>query len=195
MASKVDICNQALANLGKAPIAALDGSSESARQCDRFYDRALKTTLRDFPWQFARKQVSLALLSSTVDGWTYLYAYPSNCVKVRRIYSADNYDQFEPDSFELFNVDGSLAIACEVIDAKAEYTAAITDTTIFDPAFEGALVYALAAELAVPLSGDLKRRQMLLSLYASALPMAQLATSTERRKEQEYSTRYTRGRW
>lgn len=194
MASKVDICNQALANIGKAPIAALDNATEAARQCARFYDRALATTLRDFPWQFAKRQVGLALLPSTGDGWTYLYAYPAGCVKIRKVYASESYDDDETE-FDLFNLSGTLTVACDIEDAKAEYTALVTDTTLFDASFEGALVYALASELAIPLSGDLKRRQMMLQLYTGALPMAQLATSTERRKPTAYTSSYSKGRW
>ena len=40
MTNKINICNQALANLGKAAIAALDNSSESARQCARPISRS-----------------------------------------------------------------------------------------------------------------------------------------------------------
>lgn len=195
MASKVDICNQALANIGKAPITALDNSSESARQCTRFYDRALATALRDFPWQFAKRQTGLALLTTTVDGWDYLYSYPTNCAKIRRIYIAENYDADEESPFELFNQSGVLVVACNLENAKAEYTALVTDTTLFDASFEGALVYALAAELAIPLTGDLKRRQMMLQLYAGVLPLAQLATSTERSKQPAYKSSYAKGRW
>ena len=195
MASKVDICNQALANLGKAPIAALDGSSESARQCARFYDRALQSALRDYPWQFARKQAVLALKPETVDGWTYLYSYPSNCAKIRKIYSAENYDLFDDAEYEIFNVDGTQSVACNLESARAEYTAIVVDTTMFDPMFEGCLVYALASELAIPMTGDMKRRQMMLQLYQGAVPVAQASSANERKKQTAYSSRYTTGRW
>ena len=194
MTNKINICNQALANLGKAAIAALDNSSESARQCARFYDRALATALRDYPWQFARKQESLALLTKTVDGWDYLYAYPAGCVKVRRIYTAENYDLFGGEGYDLFNVDGAQAIACNVAQAKAEFTALVTDPALFDSQFEACLVFALAGDIAMPLTGDLKRRQAMLQLYAQALPSAQASAATERNKQPEYSSRYKR-RW
>lgn len=194
MTNKINICNQALANLGKAAIAALDNSSESARQCARFYDRALATALRDYPWQFARKQESLALLTKTVDGWDYLYAYPAGCVKVRKIYTAENYDLFGGESFDLFNVDGAQAIACNIEQAKAEFTGLVTDPALFDSQFESCLVYALASEVAMPLTGDLKRRQAMLQLYAQAVPSAQASAATERNKQPEYSSRYKR-RW
>ena len=194
MTNKINICNQALANLGKAAIAALDNSSESARQCARFYDRALATALRDYPWQFARKQESLALLTKTVDGWDYLYAYPASCVKVRRIYTAENYDLFGGEGYDLFNVDGAQTIACNVAQAKAEFTGLVTDPALFDSQFEACLVFALAGDIAMPLTGDLKRRQAMLQLYAQALPSAQASAATERNKQPEYSSRYKR-RW
>ena len=45
-----------------------------------------------------------------------------------------------------------------------------------------------------PLTGDLKRRQAMLQLYAQALPSAQASAATERNKQPEYSSRYKR-RW
>ena len=194
MASKVDICNQALANIGKAPITSLENASESARQCERFYDRALRSVLRDYPWQFARKQEELAAKVERVDGWLYLYSYPSNCANIRKIYSED-YNRFEDEEFDVFNVGGVQCIACNLPSARAEYTAVVVDTTLFDPLFEGCLVYALASELAIPLTGDLKRRQTALQLYQAAIPTAQAAAANEREKKAEYSCRYLKGRW
>jgi len=194
--SKVAICNQALANLGKRSIAALDGSDESARQCERFYDTTRDAVLRDYPWSFAKRQVALALLSNeSVIGWDYVYAYPSDCVRVCKVFTEGSYDPFGGEEFEEFNVGGALCVVCDLSEAYAEYTMRIIDVTLFDAQFIKALGFALATDLAVPLTGDAAKRNDMLKLYQSVLPIAKVSAATERNKKSQFSTRYTGGRW
>jgi hypothetical protein len=113
MTSAVDVCNNALLNIGtRSSISSLTEASPEAQACNLQYDTVLSTLLRSAPWNFARKFATLGLLkalpgtpensSTPVDSlwhtsyppppWYYSYAYPSDCVLARyvlpQIYSA-----------------------------------------------------------------------------------------------------------
>ena len=60
MASKVEICNQALLKLGQPAIMSLDDDSPRARQCFQEFEAALGATLRSYPWPFAIVRKELA---------------------------------------------------------------------------------------------------------------------------------------
>jgi len=81
MATEVDICNLALANLGDdATIATLsppEGSAQ-AEKAARFYPIARNSLLAMHTWSFASKRGSLALTTNTLDQWDYAYIAPSD---------------------------------------------------------------------------------------------------------------------
>lgn len=85
MASEVDICNLALADLGDdATVTEIDppeGSSQ-AEHCARFYPVARDAFLQMHDWGFNTSRITPALIGSGVSEWLYAYALPSNCLKV-----------------------------------------------------------------------------------------------------------------
>ena len=90
MATEVDICNLALANLGDdAPIATLsppEGSAQ-AEKASRFYPIARNSLLAMHTWSFASKRGSLALTTNTLDQWDYAYAAPADMMSAVAIIS------------------------------------------------------------------------------------------------------------
>lgn len=106
MTSAVDVCNNALANIGaRSSISSLTEDSPEARACNIQYMMVLGTLLRSAPWNFATKTITLSLLkalpgtpeNSTTPtttnwseaypppGWLYTYAYPSDCMLLRMV--------------------------------------------------------------------------------------------------------------
>ena len=63
MASEVDLCNNALGQLGEDSITSLDDNSKKARLCKRFYPDARDTVLRAYPWRCAIEFQTLNQLS------------------------------------------------------------------------------------------------------------------------------------
>lgn len=195
MASVVDICNFALDALGKGTIAALDSSTEASRSLLLKYEPTRDAVLRDYPWQFAKKQVALSLQTSTVVGWDYVYGYPSNCVKVRKVYTEETYWNPEPEPFDEYDVGGITCVVCNLEFAYAEYTAKITDPTRFDAMFVKALSFALASEVGFKLTGNAGIRNDMFKLYMQTLQAAQASSNTERYEKAKYAKSYTTGRW
>lgn len=180
MISNLDICNMALAQLGQAPISALEQNEERARRCRLFYDPVRQEVLRTHNWAFATAEADLALLDaeeSKMDG--YMYAYPQDCLFLRKVFTAGNIAH--PVSFkELYRKDQQArVIICQAPQARAEYTRDVRDSSVFDPAFVKAFSLALAADLALTLSADPTLSQRILQKYTLALEEARRSNMTE----------------
>lgn len=93
MISKTDICNLALIEAKyDETIENMEERSVSAERCKRLYDICRREILVGYPWVFATRFVSLPRLSGNVDGFKYLYEYPSYALRISAMYqSADDY--------------------------------------------------------------------------------------------------------
>ena len=102
-----------------------------------------------------------------IDQFGYTYLYPPDCVRLVRVYNAQHAIHPEPYGdrravhgreamFELMRspVTNQLALGCNLIHAKAHYTVDLKDESQFDDLFQDALGWALAVELAMPLTAD-----------------------------------------
>lgn len=205
MTSTIDICNRALSAIGtSSTISAIDGSdvSNEALACAMLYQPTLDQLLRMAQWNFTRKTATLSLLkaapgtpenttpapsawNNTLPAipWLYSYAYPSDCVLVRKIlpqvipYGASL-------SVPLFAVNTGylpgivpyggdipatpFAVAQDVdwsgnqiknilsnqTQAIAIYNAQTNNPSLFDSMFTEALVAALAGKLVMNSTGD-----------------------------------------
>jgi hypothetical protein len=148
MSSETEISNIAISHLGiSKEIANLDTeASTEAKACRRFYDICRDTVLRDFNWPFATKSVALGLVGEDpTTEWQYSYRYPSDCIKLRRIFSGTRTDT---------NSSGRLIYTDEQ-NAVIEYTEKVTDPTHYPPDFILAQSYRLAFMIAPRVSkGD-----------------------------------------
>jgi len=154
-ASQIEICNMALASLGITTfIAQMDERSKEATVCRLFWETARDATLEAADWNFARRRVKLALTLSSVTNWQHAYAYPSDCIKARRlVIPGDRRPRAtERIPFEIA-VDGDKRlILTDLVDAELIYTQRVTDPTLFPSSFVTALSAALAARVAMPLA-------------------------------------------
>ena len=155
MASEVQIAKLALQHIGdRWDISDLTEATPEAEQVNLVFDDTRDALLRQHPWNFGKKYASPATLSGTVPGnWTYMYAYPTDAVRVNGI--IDPVETGTPIKFEVArNASDVKVVLTDQEDAEFFYTARITDTVQFDPEFTMALSYALAARLAMPLTGE-----------------------------------------
>lgn len=158
MASVVEICNAALGNIGvQQTIASLDEKSKEASACKRFYEQARNELLRARNWPFATRFVQLALVE-TFDGtqaWDYSYRYPADCEKVRRVIPSNiGVDEDFRSPFIVLSDDSGKLIYSNIDLAKAEITFRITNPSLFDSLFVGALGWLVAHKIAPSLSGN-----------------------------------------
>lgn len=155
MASETQICNLALLRVGGQTIASLDEASREAQLCGLTYEQCRDQLLRTFPWNFARRRAVLADLGTPATNWSYRYACPSDCLQALRVVVPGlriPRNDLLP-AFELGSTDSSQrVIHTDEEECELEYTARITDTTLFDPLFTNALAWLLASEIATPLT-------------------------------------------
>lgn len=180
MISKIDICNMALAQIGQEPISSTGQDDERARRCNLFYEPVKQEVLRTHNWAFAGSVVSLAPVAAETEGeWPYAYAYPQDCLFLRRVFAPGPGGRAGAFK-EVYHQDmHARLILSGVPQARAEYTRDVKDEALFDPAFVKAFSLALAADLAVTLSGDAALAQRVLQKYTLALDEARRSNMTE----------------
>jgi len=194
MASEVQICNLALSHVGGYRIQSLSESTKEARECNLLYPYARDAALADHDWGFARKRLTLALLSVTYTGWDYAYQYPIDCLRFRKILDVtgaytgttyvsedESYKQVGKVKFEIAsNSDlNSKVILTDKKDAEGVYTAKVTDTNMFDLLFVDALSWRLAADLSQPLKGKPQLQQALMKQYLALIGQAKAKDANE----------------
>ncbi len=88
-----DIANMALAHIGAGgSISDLDtDTNEESVVINRFLTKAREQMLRSHDWSFATKTASLGgEADDPTEEWSKSYRYPSDCVKVRRIFTGED---------------------------------------------------------------------------------------------------------
>lgn len=197
--SDVAICNLALdAAMCRSSISSIGENSAEGQTCARHYQAAKEATLRAVHWNFARKQVTLALLSdatTTPPGpvpqpWMYEYAYPSDCLLAYAVLpqltnaNGTVNTGFQPPQPQMpvarfvvaqdNDVTGNAipVILTNVPQAQLVYTTRVSNPNLFDPMFVDAFTYYLASRIARPLTGD---KQHAVSLFQQAEAMIKQA--------------------
>lgn len=161
MASVVQIAKFALSHLGdRWEISSLTEESAEARQCNLHYETSRDAALRDMAPNWAVSYTEGTSLSGTVPGlWLYMYAYPSNCLRLIEIVNPLG-KNVEPIPFEVANVGGIRVILTNQAEAELRFVVRVTDPNVFDPLFIKALSFRLAADIAIPLGASKEQPKM-----------------------------------
>lgn len=161
MASKVQICNFALINIGQRVISSLEDKTPAAALCEQFFEMARDAVLSAHPWNFATRFDYLAQIADdSVPGWDFLYMRPSNCLTVIKLFGDGTTDENGEVFEELTsNKSGHRAIGANTEQAQIKFTAKVEDPSVFSPLFVEALAYKLGAFLAHPLTGKIELGQ------------------------------------
>jgi len=184
--SKVQICNRALSTyLGVARINSLSESTPAAEQCNLHFNDTLAGLLEAHPWRFANgRQVLAELINDRTAEWNYHYARPADALFVRWVNDPEvarymiAQDQ-SPDSDREMT---EQSIYSDVKGAVCEFTKLVTDTTLYPQFFKDAMSAALAANMAMPLTEDIKRARNAMDQAERKMDMAMA------RDEQEDNT-------
>jgi len=186
MSSEVEICNMALGYVGVShEISSLTEASTEAEQCNRFYTQTRDATLRDFPWPFAQKTVSLALVAEDPDiDWSYSYRYPPDCLKALRFITGTRVQTVRTPWELSSDVSGRLILTNQG-DAVLKYISRITDPEMFDPSFVEALAWRMGSKLAIPLSRSEKERDYAYKRYLLELNIAEKHAANEGGDEED----------
>jgi len=155
MSSVVEICNMALAQIRSGSINSLEESSLQAQQCKLHYPIARDQVLKEAAWGFAHKITPLAELSSAdIFGWSYVWQYPNDCLLINNVLR--NWEDVAADTgyvagsrlydhrfrrprdlprveYRVFHNDGNKVIVTNEAEARIDYRAKVTDSTLYPP--------------------------------------------------------------
>jgi hypothetical protein len=174
MASEVDICNLALANIGDPATVIMinpPDNTPQAAHCYRFYPIARDELLAMHDWDFCKKRVVLpALATDATDQWKFVYSVPSDMLSALQVIQADAPDDvsfsipipysfagsetigrgvYTPQPFALeIGALGQPILYTNVENAMLLYTFRATNVQLFPPLFVSCLSWLLAAKLA-----------------------------------------------
>lgn len=153
-ASKIDIFNMALGFIGTRTIASAAERTTEAIQCSLYWDRARRSALRDYPYSFATRRISLAE-KAMPDGyaheWRHAYGMPDGCLKVHAVHGSGQRLN-ERHAFKLeSDAGGQQMLLCDISPAFAACTFDVEDVMRWDELFVLVMARKLAALIAVPL--------------------------------------------
>lgn len=177
--SAADIVNDALVKIGqKNLVASLYEGSMAAQLALAIYGQTRDDLLRKSDWGFAQRSVNLSLLKTAPadylmgwtsanppPGWSFEYAYPDDCLKVRSVKIAPIFVQNPDPQYNAFSIanDSYLVPPVRVIltnvpNALLNYTGRVTDPKQWSVDFSEAFADALGAAL-VPALGQVQEKQ------------------------------------
>jgi hypothetical protein len=188
MASKVDIVNMALSSLGsKQTIQDIDSDqSTEARTSALHYDQALLTCLEASDWSFATTWATSALLTaSPPDDWAYMYAMPSNVVKMLGIVDTLDSRVNRPAKFRKTNYEGQLVLLTDTVSPVWRYIYHNDTPATYTSQFVDALAAQLAYRLAMPLTRKLDLQKMAFETYTQLIRQAAASDANEQTLNEE----------
>lgn len=174
--SDTELANMALGHLGQSPLSGdLESDrSNSAKVMRTFFETTRGCVLRDFPWGFAQRLVTLAPVEEDPNSeWGFSYRMPVDCFMPRRIPSGiRNETLADRIPYRTIGDDSGTLILTDQEDAELEYTARVTNPALYPADFCMAFSLRLAAYGAPLLtSGD----KFQLGTRAYQLYMAEIA--------------------
>lgn len=204
--SQIAICNLALDAIGtRSTISSLTEGSAEAAVCARQYEPALEAVLQAAHWNFARKQIALAVLKDgTVQPsqnvpvpWVYEYAVPNDMLSARYVmptavsqnstfvgtpavqYPITPPVRFITASDQDTNGNPINVILTNQAQAILVYTFRCTNVNLFDAQFVRAFANYLGYLLAIPLSGDKQLAKMAFQIADTTCKQAQASNGNE----------------
>ena len=195
--TKVGICNLALTRLGVKNITTLTEASEPARKVSQVYDNALDTVLQEHDWSFAASQPTVLVEAPnlTAVGWDYVYALPTKCLFVRRVYNESTLDNKDEQDFKKVFVPSINAevIYSNLAEAVCDYTYQVLDESLFSPSFVTAFSLYVAHMVGPALVGSAYNGQAYQE-YLRALDAARATNKSEGKETVDRPSDYENAR-
>lgn len=188
--TEVQIANNALSNLGHTIfIESLEDEGQEVDLVNLHYSQSIAVVLEAFEWGFARRIVTLGLVTdftedTTPIDWYYSYRYPVNTVKVRRIVNGVGRQDPAPPKFEIGSDDTARLVFTNQVDAIVETTKLITDPALYTAMFAEAVSWWLAFKLVPGLAKDKGLAATCFKMYRTTLNMASASDGNEARWDQ-----------
>jgi hypothetical protein len=169
MASVVEICNNALNQLGASTILSLTEDSKNARLCNARYESIRNAVFRSHTWNCLIARQELAADTTTPAwGWANQFTLPSDCLRVITISDYD-YD---------YKIEGRKIMA-NVTPIKLQYIKLVTDPNEYDTLLAETISAALAADIAFAVTANATLVTTMKEIYQEKLAEAKHVDATE----------------
>ena len=157
--SDVQIAKLALQHIGdRYDITSLDEATPEAEQVNLVYENIRDALVREHPWKFSLRYTTPAALVGTPPmGWTFMYQYTPEALKVWRIVNPLDPigDELPPIKWTIGrNASDVKVLMTNQGTPEFEYSKQVTNSIEFDASFVMALSWRLAETIARPLTGD-----------------------------------------
>lgn len=169
--TQTTICNKALGLVGGNPINSINDTTQEAMWCKTFYDLSLNVVLSEGAWKHTRVEEPLVRVQKDdySEEQKYVYAIPSNCVLITRIFVKGNRQKEDKQTdwcIRYFPADNTDYIVCNIDeDLMIEYVYNNANLTKASGKFIEALSAKLALNICMPITHDLERHNAMMQLY------------------------------
>ena len=165
--SVIEICNNALLDLGEDAIMSLGDESKAAGLCNHRWPAVRDAVLRAHPWNCAMAQAELAAgTAAPLWKWEYQYVLPTDFLRITQLVGEDG--TAIPD----WEIQGGIVLCNEAAPIFISYVRRETDPGKYDALLGETLSARLAATLAYPLSGSTSLAQSYWDVYQTKLAEA-----------------------
>lgn len=169
MSSQIEIINVALTLLGSDLITSITENSERRRTATALYDNVRDATIRAYPWNFAKRRVTLASTGTAPNSdWSYAFTKPADCLRILGTY---------PSQVK-YDVEGGTVVSNESV-LKIKYLIRVDDPNEFDALFVQAFAARLAHAMAYRRVQSSSREAELWSMYKAILKEARSVDAQE----------------
>jgi hypothetical protein len=141
--SVIEICNNALLDLGEEAIMSLGGESKAAGLCNHRWPAVRDAVLRAHPWNCAMAQAELAAgTAAPLWKWEYQYVLPTDFLRITQLVGGDG------TCIPEWEIQGGIILCNEAAPIYISYVRRETDPRKYDALLGETLSARLAATLA-----------------------------------------------
>jgi len=198
--SLVELWNRSLLAAGgkliRDPVSDQGADATHARTC---WPGVRDAELRLHNWSFARVRVDLRPMAGVTvpSGWAYAFELPGDCLALRAVRVNNRPVPYELASLQIVSESGSAwrkVVLADIEILPATYTRRVTETTLYDPLFDTAVVMSHAAELLYRIGYKQSKFDGLMAAHKLAIRQAVAANLIEKGRPQPEQDAVERGR-
>lgn len=178
---RLEIYNMALGFCGTRTVGSPNERCPEAIQCELYWDRARRSTLRDYPYRFAVRRMRLPekeMPDVYENEWLHCYGIPDTVLKVVRVHDGARRGT-NKTAYAIQRGDEGEILLCDVEQAMIDAVVDVEDITQWDDAFVSAMARKLAVLICVPLCKGEGKLNGLVQMYQAAIPQAEGADASE----------------
>jgi len=165
--SVIEICNNALLDLGEDVIMSLGDESKAAGLCNQRWPAVRDAVLRAHPWNCAMTQAELAAgAAAPLWKWEFKYNLPTDFLRIVKVVDGGGQDIND------WEIQGGIILCNEDAPIFISYVRRETDPKKYDALLDEALSARMSAALAYPLSGSTSLAQAYWDVYTQKLSEA-----------------------